>query len=210
MSGQTVAYVRVSTTDQHLDRQRAAVVEAVGEPDRWFEDEVSGRTTDRPGLAAVLAHLREGDRLVVTSMDRLGRSTLDCLRLVEGLTERGVVVRFLREGIIAGRQADPRGEFTLTVLAAVAQLERSMIRERQAEGIALAKQRGVYRGRARRLSREQVATARERVAAGVPVSRVAREASVSRSVLADALAQRGAYATDALGKPDGRAAGEQR
>lgn len=194
MSGQVAAYLRVSSVDQLLDRQRAAVVEAVGEPDRWFEDKVSGGTTDRPQLAAMLAHLREGDHLAVASMDRLGRSTLDCLRLVQDLTGRGVEVRFLKEGITAGSGSDPRGEFTLTVLAAVAQLERSMIRERQAEGIALAKAKGVYRGRARRLSPEQVAAARERVTAGVAVSRVAREASVSRSVLADALAGRGAYA----------------
>lgn len=194
MTGQTVAYVRVSSIEQHLDRQEAAIREAVGgEPDRWFADQVSGSTTDRSALTAMLTHVREGDHLMVSSMDRLGRSTLDCLRLVQDLTERGVGVRFLKEGITAG-QAEARGEFTLTVLAAVAQLERAMIRERQAEGIAVAKAKGVYRGRGLRLSAEQVQGARERVESGVPLARVAREAKVSKQTLYDALNARGAYA----------------
>lgn len=193
MLGQTVGYVRVSTTDQNLDRQRAAITEAVGEPDTWFEDQASGKSTDRPGLGGMLTHLRDGDRLVITSMDRLGRSTLDCLRLVEDLTNRGVQVCFLKEGITAGTGADPRGQFALTILAAVAQLERSMIRERQAEGIAQAKARGVYRGRSKALNADQIEQARERVAAGVPLARVARDAGVSRSVMDDAVKGRGAY-----------------
>ena len=108
-------------------------------------------------------------------------------------------MRFLKEGITAGDSADPRGEFTLTILAAVAQLERSMIRERQAEGIAQAKARGVYRGRSKALNADQVEQARERVAAGVPLSRVARDARVSRSVMDAAVKGRGAYANEAGG-----------
>lgn len=104
MSGQTVGYVRVSSSDQHLDRQRASVIEALGgtEPTRWFEDMASGGTTDRPALAALLAHVRKGDRAVVASMDRLARSVPALLSLVDGLVERGVEVIFLKEGQVFG------------------------------------------------------------------------------------------------------------
>lgn len=194
MNGQTVAYVRVSSEEQHLDRQRASVREAVGEPDRWFEDKCSGGNTCRPGLDAMLAHVREGDRVTVPSMDRLARSVPDLYSLVDGLVGRGVEVRFVKEGLtfIAGSTSS-MSRLLLGVLGAVAEFERALIRERQAEGIAQAKARGVYRGRARRLSPQQVTDARDRVAAGVPLSRVAREAGVSRSVMSDAVKRRGAY-----------------
>ena len=120
--------------------------------------------------------------------------TLDCLALVDELTGRGVEVRFLKEGITAGGGTDPRGEFTLTVLAAVAQLERAMIRERQAEGIAQAKQRGVYTGRRKRLTTDQITMAREKHRDGVPLTRLARDTGCSRQTLYDAITGRGAYA----------------
>ncbi len=197
MAGQVVAYVRVSSEDQHLDRQRASVREAVGEPDRWFEDQASGGSTNRPGLAALLAHVREGDEITVASMDRFARSVPDLYALVDGLVARGVVVRFLKEGQVfeSGSASSSMSRLLLGVLGSVAEFERSLIRERQAEGIAQAKARGVYRGRSKALTAEQVEQARERVAAGVPLSRVAREAGVSRSVMSDAVKRRGAYAT---------------
>lgn len=190
-----MAYVRVSSTDQNLARQHQSIREAVGEPDRVFEDQCSGGTADRPGLAALLVHLREGDALVVSSMDRLARSVIDLHALVDGLTDRGVSVRFLREGLsFRPGESDPTGRLLLGVMGSVAAFERAMIRERQAEGIALAKQRGVYKGRARRLSPQQIEQARQRVEAGVPVARVAREAGVSRQTLYNALTAKGAYA----------------
>lgn len=196
MNGQTVAYVRVSSEDQHLDRQRASIRESVGEPDRWFEDRCSGGSTNRPALSTMLAHVREGDEIVAPSMDRLARSVPDLYALVDGLTGRGVAVRFLKEGQrFEPGSASSMSRLLLGVLGAVAEFERSLIRERQAEGIAQAKAKGVYRGRARRLSPEQVVEARERVSAGVPLSRVAREAGVSRSVMDDAVKGRGAYAS---------------
>ncbi|ROZ63298.1 recombinase family protein [Kocuria soli] len=197
MPGQVVAYVRVSSEDQHLDRQRASLRDAVGDPDRWFEDRCSGGSTNRPGLDALLAHVREGDEIVVPSMDRLARSVPDLYALVDGLRARGVAVRFLKEG----QRFEPGANSSMSrlllgVLGAVAEFEPSLIRERQAEGIAQAKARGVYQGRSRRLSPEQVIAARERVAGGVPLSRVAREAGVSRSVMNDAVKGRGAYASE--------------
>ena len=183
MNGQTVGYVRVSSEDQHLDRQRASITEAAGEPHRWFEDKCSGGSSNRPALRAMLTHVREGDEIVVPSMDRFARSVPDLFALVDGLVARGVAVRFLKEGQrFESGSTSSMSRLLLGVLGAVAEFERSLIRERQAEGIAQAKARGVYRGRARRLS------------SGVPLSRVAREAGVSRSAMSDAVKGRGAYA----------------
>lgn len=99
MSGQMVAYLRVSSAEQHLDRQQASIRDALSgiEPERWFEDRCSGGSTDRPGLEALLAHVREDDTVVVASMDRLARSTVDLHCLVDRLVARDVTVRFLKE-----------------------------------------------------------------------------------------------------------------
>ena len=195
MAGQVVAYVRVSSEEQHLDRQEAAVREAVGEPDRWFPDRCSGATADRPALTALLAHVRDED-VVVASMDRLARSVPDLFALVDGLTGRGVNVQFVKEGQVfaPGGTASSMSRLLLGVLGAVAEFERAILRERQAEGIRAARARGAYRGSKPRLTAEQIADARERVEAGVPLARVAREAGVARQTLYDALSGRGAYA----------------
>lgn len=183
-AGQRVGYARVSTADQRLDRQ----VEVLGEVDRLFTDEASGSTRYRPGLEAALGYVREGDELVVASMDRLARSVRDLHALVDELTGRGVGVSFVREGqAYRAGGGDPMSRLLLGVLGAVAEFERAIIHERQAEGIAAAKARGVYRGRAPALSAEQVEAARGRIAQGVPKARVARELGVHRSTLHRAL-----------------------
>ena len=200
MPGQVIAYVRVSTLDQNPERQNVAIRTALGvEPDRWFTDHASGGSTDRPALAAMLAHVRDQDAIVVASMDRLARSVVDLDRLVTELTARGVDVRFLKEGLTfrSAEQADPLAVFQLQVMGAFAQLERALIRDRQREGIEAAKARGVYRGRARRLTPEQVAAARAEITSGVPKAVVARRLGVARQTLYDALARpvRGAQPT---------------
>ena len=192
MPGQVIGYVRVSTVDQNPNRQVIAINAALGsEPDRWFTDHCSGGSTDRPALAAMLAHVREQDLIVVSSMDRLARSVVDLDQLVNQLTGRVVTVRFLKEGLTfqAAGQADPLAVFQLQVMGAFAQLERALIRDRQREGIAAAKVRGAYRGRNRRLNPEQVAQARAEIHAGVPKAVVARRLGVARQTLYDALAE---------------------
>lgn len=184
MVGQTVGYGRVSSTSQNEARQ----VEALSGCDRVFIDKASGKNTDRPELTAVLGYVREGDTLRIPSMDRAARNTVDLLGLVESLTARGVSVEFIKERLtFSGDRSDHIGTLMLTILGGIAQFERSLIRERQAEGIALAKQRGVYKGRARALNPEQVQQARERVTSGVPKAVVAREFGVSRQTLYTAL-----------------------
>jgi DNA invertase Pin-like site-specific DNA recombinase len=189
--GQVIAYVRVSSTDQNPDRQIDAIRDAFGvEPDRWFTDHASGASTNRPALEAMLAHARDEDTLLVSSMDRLARSVVDLDRLVTHMSGSGVAVRFLKEGLTfpASARADPLAVFQLQILGAVAQLERALIRDRQREGIAAAKARGVYRGRARRLSQDAVNEARADIAAGVPKAAIARRLGVARQTLYDALA----------------------
>lgn len=200
MNGQKLAYVRVSSTDQNPDRQRHAIREAVrNEPDRWFEDRVSGGSkTGRTGLLALQQHYREGDAVYVASMDRLARNTADLLGLVDDALENGVAIRFVKENLdFVPGSADATGRLLLTVMGAVAEMERALIRERQAEGIALAKERGVYR-KGPRLTPEQVAEARGRCDLGVPVSRVAKDLGVSRQTIYNALNGEGVYSDPAL------------
>lgn len=187
--GQVVGYVRVSAADQNEARQ----LEAVGEVDRLFSEKVSGKNTaDRERLQEMLAYVREGDKVRVKSPDRLARSTTDLLSIVRSLATKGVAVEFVDNPAL--NTDTPQGEFMLTILAAVAELERATIRERQAEGIAIAKRKGVY-ARGPKLSAEQTASARERVQGGVAKSVVARDLGVSRSTLYDALKGRGRYAS---------------
>lgn len=190
MAGQVLAYVRVSTADQNPARQVTALRDALGgEPDRWFTDHASGASTDRAALTAMLQHARDEDTLVVSSMDRLARSVVDLDRLVTQLTGEGVTVRFLKEGLIfqPTSRADPLAVFQLQVMGAFAQLERALIRDRQREGIEAAKVRGVYRGRRRSLTTEQVDRARADIAGGLPKAVVARRLGVARQTLYSAL-----------------------
>lgn len=191
-SGQAVGYVRVSSTSQNQARQ----LQAIGQVEELFTDEISGASrTDRPGLAAALKHLRRGDLLRVASMDRLARSLIDLEHLVDELTARGVTVEFVKEHLtFAPEAADPFATFQRQLIGAVAELERSLIRERQREGIELAKARGVYKGRGRKLTDDQVQLVHRMVAAGVSKAQVARDLGCSVRVVYSALAGEGAYA----------------
>lgn len=197
-AGQTVAYVRVSSADQNPDRQHAAV----GDVAQTFTDHVSGKSRgERPELSALLRYVRAGDTVRVASMDRLARSAVDLAQIVEELAGRGVRVEFVTEHLtFTPGNEDPFATFQLHLLGAVAQLERSMIRERQRDGIEQAKARGAYTGRARRLSGEQITEARRRIADGVPKAHIARQLGCSRRVLYDALAGRGAYPDFSVGE----------
>lgn len=188
-TGKIIGYARVSAADQNLDRQ----LEALSKADKVFTEKASGKNTrDRPELSRMLEYVRDGDTVLVKSPDRLARSTTDLLTLIEQLREKDVSVEFIDNPAL--NTDTPQGEFMLTVLAAMAQLERATIRERQAEGIAIAKKKGVY-ARTKRLTPEQITEARERVETGVAHARVARELGVSRTTLYAALSGSGAYAT---------------
>lgn len=196
--GQIVGYARVSTLEQNVARQ----VEALEvECDKIFVEKVSAaKTSNRPQFQEMLRYLREGDVLQVTSADRLARSTRDLLDIVQSLKDRGVQVEFLDNPAL--NTDTPQGEFMLTILAAVAQLERSIIRERQAEGIAIARAKGKY-DRAPKLSPEQAREVRRLDAMGVPKTAIARKMGCSRHTVYAVLDSIGKYAgaeyTDATG-----------
>jgi DNA invertase Pin-like site-specific DNA recombinase len=132
MNGQKIGYKRVSTIDQNTARQLDGV-----SLDKLFEDKASGKDTNRPELQAALSYCREGDTLVVHSMDRLARSLVDLRGMVTKLTGRGVAVEFVKENLRFNGDDSPMAILLLSLLGAVAEFERSLILERQREGIAL-------------------------------------------------------------------------
>ena len=178
MHGQRIGYVRVSTFDQNPERQLEQIP-----VDKVFTDKASGKDTRRPELERLLAFVREGDTVVVHSMDRLARNLDDLRRLVQGLTQRGVRIEFLKEHLTFTGEDSPMANLMLSVMGAFAEFERALIRERQREGIALAKQRGAYRGRKKALAPEQVAQLRRRAAAGEKKAQLAREFGISRETV---------------------------
>jgi len=178
MEGQRIGYVRVSTVDQNPARQLEQVPVA-----RLFTETASGKDTQRPALEALLAFVRTGDTVVVHSMDRLARNLDDLRRLVQTLTQRGVQITFVQEHLTFTGEDTPMAQLLLSVLGAFAEFERALLRERQREGIALAKQRGVYRGRKKALAPEQVTALRTRAAAGEPKASLARTFGISRETL---------------------------
>jgi DNA invertase Pin-like site-specific DNA recombinase len=181
MPGKLVGYARVSSEDQNLERQleqfRAAKV------DKIFSDQVSGKTTERPQLQALLAYVREEDTLVVCSMDRLARNLADLKRLVDDLNKKGVIVRFIKENLSFSGDDSPMSKLLLNLLGAVAEFERELIRERQREGVAIAKRAGVYKGRKPALTPAQAQELQQKVANGAKKSALAKELGISRETL---------------------------
>jgi DNA invertase Pin-like site-specific DNA recombinase len=151
--------------------------------DKVFTDKLSGKDTQRPVFQQCMQFLREGDTLVVHSMDRLARNLDDLRRTVQTLTGRGVRVQFVKEGLLFSGDDSPMANLLLSVLGAIAEFERSLIRERQLEGIAVAKRKGIYKGRKKALDDVLVARIKERIASGERKARVARDAGISRQTL---------------------------
>ena len=179
---QRVAYVRVSSAGQNLDRQ----LEAIGQTDKTCREYQSAATaSERPVLREALDYVREGDTLVVASIDRLARNLRDMLTIMEELEAKGVTVEFCTQGLtVRPDGGDLTTKLILHIITAVAQSEREMIRERQAEGIAIAKQTpGKYTGRKRALSNAAIRDVRTQAAAGLPKDQIAREYGISRNTL---------------------------
>jgi DNA invertase Pin-like site-specific DNA recombinase len=175
MIGQRVGYVRVSSFDQHPERQLEDV-----DLDRTFSDKASGKDAKRPQLEALMTFVRAGDTVVVHSMDRLARNLDDLRQIVQTLTRRGIRVEFIKEHLAFTGEDSPMATLMLSVMGAFAEFERALIRERQREGIAIAKQRGAYRGRKRSLSDSEIADVLRRVQRGETKAFVAREYGISR------------------------------
>lgn len=178
MHGQRVGYVRVSTEDQNTDRQLEGV-----DLDKTFTDKISGKDTNRPELKRMLEFVREGDVVIIHSMDRLARNLDDLRRMVKELTAKGIKVQFVKENLTFTGEDSPMSNLLLSLLGAVAEFERALIRERQKEGIAAAKRKGVYGGRKRVLKPNQVEELKSRAGAGEKRAALARELGISRETL---------------------------
>lgn len=178
MSGKRIGYVRVSSFDQNPERQLEGI-----QVDRVFTDKASGKDTQRPQLDMLLDFVREDDTVVVHSMDRLARNLDNLRRLVQELTGRGIRVEFVKEGLTFTGEDSPMANLMLSVMGSFAEFERALIRERQREGIALAKQCGAYRGRKKSLNSEQLTELKRRVMAGEQKALIARNFGISRETL---------------------------
>lgn len=178
MVGQRVGYVRVSTLDQSTVRQLDGVA-----TDRVFEDKASGKDQHRPELEEMIKFVRDGDTVLVHSMDRLARNLDDLRSIVRRLTDKNVRVEFVKEQLVFTGDDSAMATLLLNVMGAFAEFERSLIRERQREGIALAQKRGAYRGRAAALTAERAGELREKAAAGVPKAALARQFGISRETV---------------------------
>ena len=178
MNGQRIGYIRVSSFDQNPERQLDSV-----QVDRTFTDKASGKDVKRPQLEALISFARTGDTVIVHSMDRLARNLDDLRRIVQTLTLRGVHIEFIKEHLCFTCEDSPMANLMLSVMGAFAEFERALIHERQREGIALAKQRGAYKGRRKSLNSEQIIELKRRVATGEQKTQLAREFGISRETL---------------------------
>lgn len=174
--GKTIGYKRVSSVDQNEARQLEG-----SELDKVFIDKASGKDNDRPQLQAMLDYVRDGDIILVHSLDRIGRNLVHIKALIEEITVKGVEVRFIKENLFFHPQEtrNPMSELMLNILASFAQFEREMIKERQREGIAIARSKGVYKGRKKALSNKQVFEIKGLVLKGVSKNKIAKEFGIS-------------------------------
>jgi DNA invertase Pin-like site-specific DNA recombinase len=184
MKGQRIGYVRVSTTDQNTDRQLEGIP-----VDRVFTDKASGKDVRRPALEDLMGYAREGDTLVVHSMDRLARNLDDLRQIVQTLTRKGVAIEFVKEHLRFTGEDSPMANLMLSVMGAFAEFERALIRERQREGIALARQRGAYRGRKPSLSKDQMQELKRLADLGAGKASLARQFKISRQTVYEYLKQ---------------------
>ena len=179
MSGQILGYKRVSTILQNTERQLDGIA-----VDQMFEDKLSGKDTNRPALQAMLKHARKGDTVVVHSLDRLGRNIDDLREIVKGLVANGVTVKFMAEGLTFSADSNNIfSELMLNMLSSFAQFERALSKERQREGVQLAKAKGVYKGRKQEMTADTMATIKARLDAGEAKAVVAKSMGISRDTL---------------------------
>lgn len=178
-AGQCVGYLRVSSLDQKELRQLEGIA-----LDKRFVDKASGKDLHRPELVQLTSYVRAGDTVICHSMDRLARNLDDLRKVVLGFTDRGIHVRFEKENLTFTGEDSPMSHLLLSVMGAFAQFERDLIRERQREGIALAKLReGAYVGRKPSLTPAQAKELRRRVKAGEQKTALAGELGISRQTL---------------------------
>jgi DNA invertase Pin-like site-specific DNA recombinase len=178
--GQIIGYKRVSTVDQNEARQLEGE-----ELDKVFVDKVSGKDNGRLQLQAMLDYVRDGDVILVHSIDRIGRNLVHIKALIDEITSKGVEIRFVKDNLFFHPLQDrnPMTELMLNMLGSFAQFERDMIKERQREGIALAKAKGVYKGRKKALSDQQVFEIKGLALQGVSKQNIANQFGLSKRTI---------------------------
>lgn len=191
--GNKVGYVRVSSFDQNPERQLEGL-----ELDRKFIDKASGKNTKRPELEEMINYVRGGDVLIVHSMDRLARNLDDLRKIVFNLTSKHVKIQFLKENLTFTGEDSPMSNLLLSMMGAFAEFERSLIRERQLEGIAIAKKRGDYRGRKSSLSEEKIEKMNQLLENGQKKSEIARQMKISRETLYRYLRSRNSNSSESV------------
>lgn len=175
-----VGYIRVSTVEQHEDRQVKDLTENA-EVSKVFIDKLSGKDTNRPQLNAMIDYVREGDTVVVSEYSRLARSTRDLIDIIETLQNKGVTVISMKEKLDT---STPQGEFMLTVFAGIATLERKLMLQRQREGIAIAKANGKYKGRQSKQKPDNWESLKAMyMSRQITVSEIAKRCDVSRPIV---------------------------
>jgi DNA invertase Pin-like site-specific DNA recombinase len=178
MPGKKIGYIRVSSIDQNPDRQLQGI-----QLDKVFMDKISGRSVaPRPQLQELLNYVRDGDIVIVHSLDRLARNLDDLRSVVKTLVDKEVTVQFIKENLTFTGNDSPMSHLLLSVFGAIAEFERGLIRERQKEGVQLAKERGAYKGR-KPFSPEKIAQIKNKIAEGISFSRIARDLGIGRSTL---------------------------
>ncbi len=182
MTHQVVGYIRVSSQGQNTDRQLADI-----KLDKEFVDMVTGSTKDRKGLNECLAYVREGDRLVVHSIDRLARNLQDLQELVNTLINKGVSVQFIKENLTFNAHKDPIATLTLQIMGAFAEFERTMIRSRQKEGITQARLSGKHLGRKPKVDNKFRKVVKEKVESCQSIRSIAKELGVCRATIYKAI-----------------------
>lgn len=155
MTGKRLAYIRVSTADQNIARQQDILKDY--NIDKYFVDKISGSKLERPELDNLLSYCREDDTVYVCSIDRLARNVKHLYSLVEDLKDKRVNIHFIKENLVFNcNEKTPMSNLLLAVLGAIAEFERELIKERQKEGILIAKKKGKYLGKQPKLNKEQI------------------------------------------------------
>ena len=178
MKGQKVGYIRVSSVDQNPCRQLEGLT-----LDRIFIEKFTGKVLDRPRLIEMMAYVRDGDHVFVHSMDRLARNLMDLRKIVNTLNEKKVTVQFMKENLTFTGEDSPMSMLLLSMMGAFAEFEVQLIRERQREGIRLARQKGVYPGRKKYLSKEQTEQLKEMITQGMTKDHVSKYFKISRKTV---------------------------
>jgi DNA invertase Pin-like site-specific DNA recombinase len=175
MKHQTIGYIRVSSQGQNIDRQLQGI-----ELDKKFIDIQTGSVKERKELIACIDYVREGDTLIVDSIDRLARNVRDLQDIIKTFRDKGVSVKFVKENLTFSTKDDPLANLMLQMMGAFAELEYNMIKARQREGIDAAKKLGRLAGRPPMLTEKHKKEAEDLRAKGTSIRRIAKEMSISR------------------------------